>query len=407
MFRTILTGIGLAAALAGTASAQAPVNVDQLLDPATLAAYKADLPSFAYERLNRIVKDEDTLWYDEEVMLPAYQDTVAPDVTVGCRANDFGAQLIVPEGRPTFNAAGSGFAFPFGTTAGTDRAKGVEVVDFLSLPKADGKTLPIVYYIKKGSRSGFGLVEWRWFYPRGTVFGEMIFARDSDGSRVPVELRTREKFATGWATNVYRPFPNAATLAAAIKKARPGFAADPKLSALVKHLDDPTTLSPIKLGSTYFKGVFEQSGFLDKLPDFGDPALARELLTKTPFVTSFNAPWKVSGAAKAWAAGTDAPDGIVPAGYEGGAIEVGDASCTRCHKDAMRAIEDFAPAAVLYGDIWGSDQIFSFHVMDPDICKGASNDNRRLRPAFKASGLVQSYDPKVHGADTYVEFNPK
>jgi hypothetical protein len=394
-------------AISSPAAAQAPVAVPQLLDPATLASYMDDLPHVAYERLNAVMKDPDTLWYDDKVMLPAYQDTVAPDVTVGCRANDFGAQLIVPQGRPTFNAAGDGFAFPFGTTAGADDAKGLEVADFLALPKIEGKIQPVVYYVQKGQRSGFGLVEWRWFYPKGTIFGELLFVRDSEGQRLPVELRTREKFKTGWAMNAYRPFPTAAALAAAIKKARPGFAADAKLADLVAQLGNPASLTAKRLGSAYFKDVFNQDGFLDVLPGHGDAALTRELLTTTPFVTSYETPWKVNGAAKAWAAGTDAPDGIVPQGYTAGVIEVGDQSCARCHKDALRAIEDFAPEAVLYGDIWGSDQIFSFHVMDPAACVGAAQDQRRLRPVFKSSGLVQAYDPKVHGADVYVEFNPK
>lgn len=398
-----LVAIALAA---GNARAQAPVAIEQLLDPATLAAYREAVPRFAYERLNQIVEDEDTLWYDDDVMPPAYQDTIAPDVTVGCRANSFGAQLIVPQGRPTFNAAGDDFAFPFGATAGTDNAR-TEVVDFLSLPKVDGRTLPIVYYIERGQRSGFGLVEWRWLYPKGTVFGEMIFMRDGEGRRVPVELRTREKFKDGWAMNAYRPFPTAASLAAAVAKARPQFAANPELAAFVRHLQDPTTLEAKRLASTFFTDVFTQDGFLDVLPDSGDPALMHELLTTTTFVTAFASPWKKNGDATAWAAATNAADGIVPAGYEAGVIEVGDSSCTRCHQDALRPIEDFAPAAVLYGDIWGSDQIFSFHVMDPATCRGASTDNRRLRPSFRASGLVQLYDPKMHGADVYVEFNPR
>ena len=57
-------------------------------------------------------------------------------------------------------------------------------------------------------------------------------------------------------------------------------------------------------------------------------------------------------------------------------------------------IEDFEPAAVLYGDIWGSDQIFSFHPWDEAEYVNFNNENRIVKQALR--GIVVPYDPAQH-----------
>lgn len=378
--------------------------IPQILPAETLQKYKAALPKVAFGKLSAILADPETFWYDHESMPSSYQDSVEPSATVGCRRNDSGASLIdiIPGGRQVFNAAGTTFNFPFGHTAGTDNSTNAHIVDFMWLPKVQGKRLPVAYYIKNGKRGGFTLRQWRWMFPKGTVFGEMIFVKGEGGELLPVELRTRERYIGGWATNSYRPYPTASSLAAAIKELRPSWESNDALKRAVEHLSDNSTLQSKTAKSSVFPGIFEETGGIDSLPDLGDVGLVRDLM-KREFVSSYGAVWKSGSGLKSFAASTTSKFSVVPNNFEASLIEVRDVSCQRCHKDAQKAIKDFNENAVLYGDIWGSDQIFSFHPFDPKLCRGAADDNRELRPIFKSSGLVQTYDASLHTADYYKE----
>ncbi len=393
----------LAADNADAAPGSYDVSVPKLLSDAKIARYKAALPKIAVPRLQRVFEDANTLWYDHEVMPPSYQDSVAPDVTVGCRPNAEGPSLIniIPGGRQMFSDDGKTFNYPFGHTAGTDKSTNVYVVDFVSLPVVDGKLQPVAYWIVNGNRGGFGLVQWQWMFPKGTLFGEMIFVKDGSGNLYPAELRTRERWLSGWATNAYRPFPTASSLAEAIKAKRPQWQANAALKAAVEHLEGQGSLQAKKVGSKIYPGVFEQDGVIDTIPALGDDALVKELLTQTTFVSAYGDTWKTVGGQKTYAASTSASFGVTPNNYDAGLIEVRDESCQRCHKDAQHSIEDFNDNAVLYGDVWGSDQIFSWHPFDTQLCHGAAEDNRAVRPIFKSSGFVQKYDASVHRAEMY------
>lgn len=381
----------------------AVVRVPQILQQATLDKYKAALPTIAFAKIQGILDDPDTLWYDHVSMPAVYQDTVSD--TRGCRLNSSGASLIdsIPGGRKIFSPDGKTFNFPFGHTAGTDKSTNKQIVNFMSLPVVNGKRLPISYYIKSRQTGGLPVIQWRWTYPKGTVFGEFIYIKDQSGQLYPSELRTRERFLTGWATNIYRPYTTAVSLAKAIKKERPNWAENQKLQTLIEHLEDRHTMTAKSLRSTAFPGVFEQEGAIDEIPDFGDEALIKSLLTKKTFVSSYGAVWKASGDLQTFAASTKSQFSIVPNNYEAGVIEVRDQSCQRCHSETQRSIEDFASAAVLYGDIWGSDQIFSFHIFDSSPCHMSQNENRRLRSEFDSSGLVQKFDASVHPPEYYKE----
>ena len=381
----------------------AVAQVPQLLPQATLDKYRAALPKVAFAKIQGIMDDPDTFWYDHVSMPAVYQDTVSD--TRGCRLNSSGARLIndIPGGRKIFSPDGKTFNFPFGHTAGTDKSTNKHIVDFMSLPVVNGKRLPIAYYVKSTQRGGLPIFQWRWTYPKGTVFGEMIFIKDQSGALYPSELRTRERYLTGWATNIYRPYITADSLAKAIKAERPNWAETDKLRAAIEHLGDRHTLTVKTLRSTAFPGIFEQDGAIDKIPDFGDEALVKSLLTKKTFVSAYGAVWKASGEVKTFAASTSSQFSIVPDHFEAGMIEVRDQSCQRCHSETQRRIDDFASQAVLYGDIWGSDQIFSFHIFDTSPCHLSQNENRRVRSVFASSGLVQKFDASAHPAEYYKE----
>jgi hypothetical protein len=383
-------------------SAAAPA-APQILDAATLAKYKAALPKVAYGRLADLLLSPSTLYWDKATMIPSYQDSVGDGAgtPIGARANAQGRAVIVPEGKRLFSDDGTTWAFPFAHTAGTDRSTNVFVVNFMTLPAKDGKLLPVVYdrIDDPNGKGGLGLHRWTWMFPKGTVLGEILFIKDAAGALLPSEIRTRTRWIDGWAVNVFRPFPTAASLSARIKALRPGYATSPALAAVIAHLADPGTLEPVTLTSPAFGNLFTASGAIDTLPDLGDDALVRELLRTTPFVSAYQETWQTKGAQRTYAASTKAKLSIVPDGYEAGLLPVNETSCASCHRDAGRAIDDFEPQAILYGDIWGQDRIFSFHPWDQSRYASFNNENRAVRPGF--GEIVVPRDPAKHPGDLY------
>lgn len=382
-----------------TTSRSVAPDAPLILSNGTLARYKAALPTVAFRRVQEIFESPSTIWFDKEVMIPSYQDSVGDGsyTPIGARPNSRGRGIIVPAGRRLFSADGEHWSFPFGHTAGTDRTPNKHIINFMSLPADDDGYLPVVYETFDDNRAlgGLGLHKWTWLFPVGTTMGEVIFLEDG-GELYPVEVRTRRRYLTGWATNAFRPFPTAIHLAEAIKREAPSWASDSNLSSLVDHLERSDNIVAKTLRSPDFNDVFVTSGFQDVLPPFADANLVKHLLTTTTFVSAFGQTWKQTSAGAAFYATTDEAFSVVPADSDIALLEVREASCVRCHQEAGRAIDDFEPEAILYGDIWGEDRIFSFHPWDQDRYVEFNTDNRRVRPVFDTSGIVARLDRSKH-----------
>lgn len=384
----------IALALINTAPSAAPV----VLAPDVLARYKTALPHVAYKKLQDIFDSADTMWWDKETIVPSYQDCVGDGsfTPIGARANSQGKGVIVPEGKRLFSADGETWAFPFAHTGGTDRSTNILIINFMHLPIENGTPLPVVYETtdNDGALGGLGLHEWTWMYPKGALLGEVILLSDSAGTLYPAEVRIRTRYIDGWATNVFRPFPTPARLIDAIQRLRPDWMMQNNLRAFIDHLNDNTTLASASESSPAFNELVSFNGYLDELPPLGDEQLVRELLTQTTFISAYADVWKKDGAHESYAASTSESFSVVPNNYEAGLLPVNETTCTQCHQDAGRLIEDFEPAAVLYGDIWGSDQIFSFHPWDEAEYVNFNNENRIVKQALR--GIVVPYDPAQH-----------
>ena len=100
---------------------------------------------------------------------------------------------------------------------------------------------------------------------------------------------------------------------------------------------------------------------------------------------------------------SSAADSIVqtPSQNDIGVLEVREEFCVQCHQEAGRAIHEFEPDAILYGDIWGEDRIFSFHPWDQDQYPEFNTDNREVRPAFASNGIVERYNQSQHPDTIY------
>lgn len=375
-----------------------------IMPPQKAAMYKALLPRVWDQELHTILNSPETMWYDEESIVPSYQDSMGDPE--GNRPNTIQSFLIdaaVPGGHARLFSKRGRFNFPF-ATGGADLSDNMVKINFWSAPRHGGQVLPVVYWRLEFSR-------WRWMFPVGTAIGEVMMVKFSDGDLRVFEVRMRKRTADGWVNSVFRPFPAAWSLADAIKFARPNWEQMPSLRNLVQHLLNENTFTPRTLETKAFPGTFETlSGHLDYIPDFGDPALVKELLKDTPFRSAAGIPWKTNGRQVTYAASTKSHDSIVPRSYDSGLLSVDDVTCRRCHKDAGRGIRDFHFDLILYGELWGEDEIFSWHPFDTksfvqpsgDVAN-FNDDNRRLREDFAGAGLVAKYSPGAHPPSVYKE----
>ena len=381
--------------------------VTQLLDAATLAMYKAALPKVGWTRLAKILQSPSTLFWDKATIPQAYQDTVGDGSSLpfGARLNSEGSSLIVPEGRKLFSADGTTFSYPFGHTAGADASTNAFIVNFMSLPAQNGKLMPIAYRVETTSVSGLPVKRWNWSFPRGTIVGEIIMIRDGS-ALITSEIRVRERFSDSWATDAFRPFPTAGTLAAAIKRKKPAWQGAANLKTLVTALEDSASLTAKQIDSPSFANLVTLQGTVDApLPAAGDDALVRDLLTTTTFVGAYGTAWKSSGAQRSFGAtGPSSGLSVVPTKFDLGLLEVRESTCTKCHNQGGYFIGDLVDQAILYGDVWGTDRIFSFHPFEPSRIDASGNENRSVRAGLTA--IVEAYDAAKHPSNTYTFYRP-
>lgn len=298
-------------------------------------------------------------------MVFLYQDSI--ESVVGARANCVGRQI----GEDNANFPGImellelfgpdfKFRFPFRKAAGTDEVTNSYVLNFWAPPEIQGKKLPVKYW-RTSQRS-----RWRWAFPEGTVFGEVLFEQSPQGQWYPFEVRTRKRYLDGWDVDVFRPYTSALELTAAIKEKRPNWMSQQSLAKVVEHLSNPQALVSARLESKPFKKGFEPvSGYLDQIPDLQDAALTAELLSVTTFQSTQGKIWKGQGNVVTYAPGSLAEFSLVPKNYQMGLIPVNEVSCNRCHSQTGRRLADFQREVPLYGEVWGEDQIFTWHLFEP------------------------------------------
>lgn len=258
--------------------------------------------------------------------------------------------------------------------------------------------MPVKYW-KLSSRG-----RWRWAFPVDTLFGEVLYEQGPDGRWHVFEIRTRRRYRDGWAVDVLRPFGTAEQMAQAVMTKRPDWAMSVSLRQLVQHLQNPSTLVPNRWESKAYGKVFPPiDGALDRLPDIDDKALIKELLTETTFVSVEGMIWKESGSLQTYGPSSDASFSIAPKGYEMGMIPVNEVSCNRCHSETGRRLGEFEFDIILYGEVWGEDQIFTWHLFEPnsriydtwDEVDGSRKVNQRMVQA----NLLKNEKPSASDPD--------
>ena len=245
---------------------------------------------------------------------------------------------------------------------------------------------------------------WRWMYPIGTTFGELLGTYEPNGYIYPFELRFRFRDRDQWDVDVFRPFPEAADLAKRIQVVSPQWQSNPQLAQLMTSLVTPAPRQVVRLRDLSGKG-FNREVRVHPLPPIGNDDLAAKLLIETPWRSAMGYTWKEDPATgESITAPTATGDGlhIVPRNYSAHGFGVDQAECMLCHKHTNRAVSTFENNRGWYGRIRGSDGIFSFHpIAKESVSYNGFRLPVRMRPELTNAGLVARFDPTIHPAEFY------
>lgn len=369
-----------------------PGYVD-FMAPAEVLPFKQVLPpSLSDPVFDAALKSEKTMWYDEASLVFAYQDSFGSPK--GLRANRVGYDVGSTASEPDIHALTEyfepqKFKFPFGIAAGSTFKENVYALYFWLPPvnATTGAAKPVRMW-KNNSH-------WQWVFPVGTVIGEALYIQAPDDQKwFAFEVRARRREAAGWVTGVFRPYLGPAELAAAIKTKRPQWATTNEVKDLVDHLESTTALTSFTLSSVPYAAVFPAiNGAMDYLPAT-EPALVKELLTGRAFTEAMGTHWKAEGTLESYAASTHAPFHIVPKEYPAGMFALSQNGCRNCHQQTARPLNNLDPRVVLYGEVWGEDEVFTWHpfAIDTDSFSVADG-NRNVNPRLVTAGLVEWSTP--------------
>lgn len=366
--------------LAVTAAVSQDFFYDQIKAKRTILG----LPKVESESLSKILFSDQIRFYDTETLPMAYQDFRGSLRGIHSPFYNISANRSEPHGNGNKE-------FPWGKPAGTHRTEGVSTIKFMSLPKLEGKTVPIVYeYI---ANDGYN-----WIFPRGTVFGEILYQNNDC-----FEIRTRTKSKETWIIDTLRPFNNAKELREQIVKNFPDYRKDDELLKLYVDCDLVNKDHMILEDSQPNRRVFTS-----KIQRIILPGISKEkvvsLLKSKPFRSAVGASWtgKSYGPASVT---VEEGYGIVPVKYDADFIEITSKSCARCHDSTNKHVDSFDFARDWYGKIRGSDGIFSFHIFDKNcISYNGIGSDVTINSYLKDNGFI-IHRSKVVNSDLYFDVN--
>lgn len=365
--------------------------------PDELAPFLGALPELSDPSMDEALHSPRAIWYDEASRVFVYQDSFGSPK--GLRANrvgyDVGSNASEPDIRLlTHYFEPQKFKFPFSVAAGATFEDNVYAMYFWLPPvNDDDEVLPVKIW-KNNSH-------WQWVFPKDTVLGEVLFIQaPDDGEWFVFEVRTRSRAIDSWETGVFRPFGTAGAVASAIRELRPDYADSPDVLALVEHLEAPDSLTPHTMRSIPYEAIFPPiEGAMDYLPEVDDVALVKELLTGRAFVDTMGTHWKSEGDLTSFAASTHASFHIVPAEYPGGMFELTEAGCRTCHDQTSRPLNNLDGRVVLYGEVWGEDEIFTWHPFAIDTRTfSVADGNRSIDTRMVSAGLIEMARPSASSA---------
>lgn len=282
--------------------------------------------------------------------------------------------------------------FPWRRPGGTDRTQGVDSFKFILLPTGR----PVVWFTADSGPdcdNNLGVTRlYQWRFPIGTKIGEVLTWKIGKYD-YPFELRIRERLADKWTIDILRPYPTADSLRDAVS----GMSDFEGKAALLSHLASKQPLPVRTLADREHRSqmAINVKAAVDELPAIPD-AITVKLLSKRPWQSALGETWRDA---------CFAPSGaITPVGYEATFLGTDQTSCKRCHESAGQHVDTFDANRDWYGHVRGSDQILSFHPVDPACISG----NGAYQPARMRSipGVIERFDSSRHPAEVYQELKP-
>jgi hypothetical protein len=282
-----------------------------------------------------------------------------------------------PQRRPDGGVSGGpAQEFPWRFPFGMDEAEGWTKFTFFLLPPGQ----PVRWWTQRLPGDGPRYASYRWEFPVGTVFGEVLSVQDREGWSYPFEMRVRRKLGERtWRPDVFRPFASRDELDAAV--ARSG---DPGASAFVGSRESRAWI----LANQHPAKVIRNVAVEDVLPPLSQ-ATVRQLLDR-PFMSVRGREWVEGGHAP----GTRADFHIVPKNYAGAAVPVSTGQCAKCHSTTLAHPDDFGPfGRDWYGRVPGDDSAFTFHPFDPASLSGNGIPQPvSLNPRMVRAGILKHWD---------------
>ncbi|HLJ94881.1 MAG TPA: hypothetical protein VKU02_17015 [Gemmataceae bacterium] len=349
----------------------------QLVSDADHARYMQYLPKTNDPWLNALKKSK-LVFYTEVEVPRAYQ------LGGGVHSSYYNisaAQPLEPFGNATRE-------FPWGAPAGTDLSENATSIKFVVFPEAGQ---PIRWW-QEYSPYERGNPVYRWVYPVGTVFGEILIVRGPDGYGRTFELRVRQREEAGWRPRVFRPFRTATELDRKVRDLRPDWRDDAALRQFLQRDDRPVT----RIRDQHPLRVFDRTAVEDPLPPL--PVEMVDQLLAEPFQDVSGETWVATVDGKGYAPTTESSFSIVPRNYAGSHVPMTAKACMQCHETSGMHTTQIGPL----GRDWygfaagggpGGGEIFSFHIFDPScISYNGFVQGVRLRSELLQAGLLRRWD---------------
>jgi hypothetical protein len=337
---------------------------------------------------NLPIKNKKIVFYTEREMPPAYQ------IWDGMASGVHSPHYNISADKPREQFGNPNLEFPWGATAGLENSDNGGSIKFLVFPD-NGK--PILWWRERLPHDTDPRGTFRWLYPDGTTFGEILTVRSPSGYDYTFELRTRTKQDGRWTIDVFRPFAKPQELEARVKELRPDWRDHEETATFVRSLRRPR-LQRVRIRDRHPQRiVIERTAVEHELPPLPEKLVAR-LLTETPFKSVLGQEWISDGEEEGHAPTTQADFHIVPRDYGAAALAVSSKKCMTCHETTAMHADDFQFARDWYGRVRGDDHIFSFHIFEPRCISGNGiGVQPELRQALIQAGKLKQYDPQDDG----------
>lgn len=386
--------IRLLLVIAALLSVTSPATA-QLMPSEKLEIWRARLPALKAPVWHRDLHSQDVVWYTSAEMPAAYQHAGgfhSPSYNISADPTD--APLRHGEG------GNANVQFPWQRAGGLDRSpSAVTATGLLLPPRPGGGRWPVVVWRGElpGDPRGGTEVGLRWIFPVGTTLFECV-AHPVAGELVVGEVRARLREIDTWDVGLFRPFPRASDLAAALE-ARPDA---PTYAAQIAALRLPTHVRTVDVTdrANRSRAAFVGTAGVAWLPELPAPVV-RELLRR-PFDDALGAAWAEADGVVCYSPTTPHAHQIVPAGWMGSLVGSDSDSCAKCHDTVGQHARRFDQHRGWYGHVRGDDFVFSFHPVAPSsVAYNGATLPVRLNASLVAAGAIEQYDPARHPRDVY------